>query len=83
MTAESIKGCDLMKLRTVSGKVSVSSTQVPGLGSGTRLDKTGSHAEEDVACSLNFPLNEAWMSLRENEQIADPIRPFVEVVKVP
>lgn len=72
-----------MKLSTVSGKVSVSLTQVPGLGSGTRLDKTGNQADDDVACSLNFPLKAAWMSLRVNEQMADPIKPLVEVVKVP
>lgn len=72
-----------MKLRTVSGKVSVSLTQVPGLGSGTLLVKTGNHAEEDDACSLNLPLKAAWMSDMENEQMAEPISPLVEVVKVP
>jgi hypothetical protein len=72
-----------MKLRTVSGRVSVSLTQVPGRGSGTRLDRTGSQADDDEACSLNLPLKADWMSVRVNEQIAEPIRPLVEVVNVP
>ena len=38
------------------GNVSVSLTQSPGRGSGTRLLSTGSQAELLVACSLNFPL---------------------------
>lgn len=72
-----------MKFSTESGKVSVLLTQVPGRGSGTRLDKTGNHADEDEACSLNFPAKAAWMSLKVKEHMADPIRPLVEVVKVP
>ncbi len=44
-----------MKLSTVSGRLDVSSTQVPGLGSGIFELSTGSHAEFEVACSLNFP----------------------------
>lgn len=72
-----------MKCNTVSGKVSVSFTQVPGLGSGTLLDKTGSQADEEVACSLNFPLKTSWMSESRKEQMAEPIRPLVEVVNVP
>lgn len=72
-----------MKFNTVSGNVSVSLTQVPGRGSGTLLDKTGSQADEEEACSLNFPLNAIWMSGRVKEHIAEPIRPLVEVVKVP
>lgn len=44
-----------MKFRTVSGKLAVSLTQVPGRGSGTLEFSTGSHAEFDDACSLNFP----------------------------
>lgn len=72
-----------MKFKTVSGKVSVSFTQVPGRGSGTLLLRTGNHAELEDACSLNFPLNAAWISDSLKEQIAEPINPFVEVVKVP
>ena len=44
-----------MKFKTVSGKLAVSFTQVPGRGSGTFEFKTGNHAEFDEACSLNFP----------------------------
>lgn len=44
-----------MKLSTVSGRLAVSLTQVPGLGSGTFEFNTGNQAELDVACSLNFP----------------------------
>ena len=51
----STNGCDRMKLSTVSGKLAVSLTQVPGRGSGTFEFSTGNHAELDVACSLNFP----------------------------
>lgn len=46
-----------MKFNTVSGKLDVSSTQVPGLGSGIFELSTGNQAEFDVACSLNFPVN--------------------------
>lgn len=45
-----------MKFNTVSGRLDVSSTQVPGLGSGILDLSTGSQAEFDVACSLNFPI---------------------------
>lgn len=45
-----------MKFNTVSGKLDVSSTHVPGLGSGIFDFKTGNHAEFDVACSLNLPI---------------------------
>lgn len=44
-----------MKFKTESGKLAVSLTHVPGRGSGTFEFKTGSHAEFDDACSLNFP----------------------------
>jgi hypothetical protein len=46
-----------MKFKTVSGKLAVSSTQVPGRGSGTFEFNTGSQAELDDACSLNLPVN--------------------------
>lgn len=74
-----------MKLRTESGRVSVSLTQVPGLGSGTLLERTGSQAEEEEACSLNLLgwLKAAWISSNVKEQMAEPIKPLVEVVKVP
>lgn len=55
-TALSINGCVRMKFNTVSGKLEVSSTQVPGRGSGTLDFSTGNQAEFDVACSLNFPV---------------------------
>lgn len=45
-----------MKLRTVSGRLEVSLTHTPGRGSGIFDGKTGSQAEFDEACSLNFPL---------------------------
>lgn len=45
-----------MKFSTVSGKFDVSSTHVPGRGSGTFDFNTGSQAEFEVACSLNFPI---------------------------
>lgn len=45
-----------MKFNTVSGKFEVSSTQIPGRGSGTFDFNTGNHAEFEVACSLNFPV---------------------------
>lgn len=54
-TALSINGCERIKLSTVSGKLDVSSTHVPGLGSGIFDFKTGNQAEVDDACSLNFP----------------------------
>jgi len=72
-----------MKFRTVSGRVSVSLTQVPGLGSGTLLLMTGSQADEEVACSLNFPSKAFWMSCMVKEQIAEPIKPVEAVVKAP
>lgn len=59
LTALSINGCDLMKFNTVSGKLDVSSTHVPGRGSGIFDLRTGNHAEFDVACSLNLPTNNA------------------------
>lgn len=46
-----------MKFKTTSGKFDVSSTQVPGRGSGIFDFKTGSQAEFEVACSLNLPAN--------------------------
>lgn len=55
LTALSISGWERMKFNTVSGKLDVSSTQVPGRGSGTLDFSTGNHAEFEVACSLNFP----------------------------
>lgn len=64
------------------GSVSVSLTHTPGLGSGTLLEWTGSQAELLVACSLNFPLKAAWMSSTVKMQMAEPIRPFIEVVNV-
>lgn len=45
-----------MKFNTVSGKFDVSSTQIPGRGSGILDFRTGSQAEFEVACSLNFPV---------------------------
>lgn len=45
-----------MKFNTVSGKLDVSSTHVPGRGSGIFDLSTGNHAEFDVACSLNLPV---------------------------
>ena len=45
-----------MKFKTVSGKLDVSLTQVPGRGSGTREFKTGNHAELELDCSLNLPV---------------------------
>ena len=65
------------------GNVSVSLTQSPGRGSGTRLLNTGSQAELLVACSLNFPLKASWISAMVKEHIADPIRPFIDVVNTP
>lgn len=47
-----------MKFRTESGRLAVSLTHVPGRGSGTFEFNTGSQAEFDVACSLNFAGNE-------------------------
>lgn len=47
-----------MKLSTKSGRAVVSSTHVPGRGSGTLEFKTGSQAELEVACSLNLPVME-------------------------
>lgn len=47
-----------MKFNTVSGKLDVSSTHVPGRGSGTFDLSTGNQAELEVACSLNFPIYE-------------------------
>lgn len=44
-----------MKFKTVSGKLDVSSTHVPGRGSGIFDFRTGNHAEFEVACSLNLP----------------------------
>jgi len=41
------------------GKFWLSLTHSPGLGSGTLEVRTGSQAEEDVACSLNLPLKAA------------------------
>lgn len=35
----------------------MSSTQVPGRGSGTLDFRTGNQAELEVACSLNFPIS--------------------------
>lgn len=35
----------------------MSSTQVPGRGSGTLDLRTGNQAELEVACSLNFPIS--------------------------
>ncbi|KAG8222974.1 hypothetical protein J437_LFUL002697 [Ladona fulva] len=52
---------------------------VRGLGSGTRFERTGSQAELLVACSLNLPAKASWTASREKEQMADPIRPFVDV----
>lgn len=79
----SLKQSYLIKFKTVSGRDDVSLTQVPGLGSGTRLLMTGSHAELEVACSLNFPSNAFWISLMVNVHIADPIKPVDAVVKTP
>lgn len=45
-----------MKFNTVSGRLAVSSTHVPGRGSGILLFSTGSQAEFEVACSLNLPV---------------------------
>jgi hypothetical protein len=56
-----------MKLSTESGRLAVSLTHVPGRGSGTFEFKTGSHAELDVACSLNFPEK---MSTQKNHKIS-------------
>ena len=72
-----------MKFSTVSGKEDVSLTQVPGLGSGTLLLITGSHAELDVACSLNFPSKAFCISPMVKVQMAEPIRPVEAVVKTP
>lgn len=72
-----------IKLSTVSGKDEVSLTQVPGRGSGTLLLMTGSQAELDVACSLNFPSKAFWMSPIVKVQIADPMRPVEAVVNTP
>lgn len=72
-----------MKFSTVSGSEDVSLTQVPGLGSGTLLLMTGSQAEDEVACSLNFPSKAFWMSLIVKVQIAEPISPVEAVVKTP
>lgn len=49
-----------MKFNTVSGKLEVSFTHVPGRGSGIFELSTGSQAELEVACSLNFPAEEKW-----------------------
>lgn len=73
----------LMKLSTESGRDSVSLTQVPGLGSGTLLLITGNQADEEVACSLNFPSKAFWISLIVKVHIADPISPVEAVVKAP
>lgn len=67
----------------MSGNEDVSLTQVPGRGSGTLLVITGSQAELDDACSLNFPSNAFWMSPMVNVQIADPMSPVEAVVNTP
>lgn len=72
-----------MKFSTVSGRDAVSFTHVPGRGSGTLLLMTGSQAELEVACSLNFPSKAFCMSPIVKVQIADPISPVEAVVKTP
>lgn len=71
------------KEKNAPGNVSVSLTHSPGLGSGTLLLKTGNHAELLVACSLNRPRNASIIAEMSNEQIAEPISPFIEVVNTP
>lgn len=66
LTALSISGCDRMKFSTVSGKLDVSSTHVPGRGSGIFDFSTGNHAEFDVACSLNFPAHRRKRKTKTN-----------------
>lgn len=53
-----------MKLRTVSGRLEVSLTHTPGRGSGIFDGRTGSHAEFDEACSLNFPEKRRMFCIR-------------------
>lgn len=73
----------LMKFSTVSGSEDVSLTHVPGLGSGTLLLITGNQAEDEVACSLNFPSKAFWISPMVKVQMAEPMSPVEAVVKTP
>lgn len=73
LTALSINGCDRMKFNTVSGRLDVSSTHVPGRGSGIFDFKTGNHAELDVACSLNLPVFVCQQKYRINTHIPKSI----------
>jgi hypothetical protein len=47
------------------------------------FDKTGNHAELEVACSLNLPVNARSISSSVKAQMAEPMRPVVDVVKTP
>lgn len=59
----------------------MSLTHSPGLGSGTLELRTGSHAELDVACSLNFPRKASWISSKVKTHKAEPWNPDPTVVK--
>lgn len=65
LTALSINGCERIKLSTLSGRVDVSLTHVPGRGSGIFELSTGNQAEFDVACSLNLPKREREMTVNK------------------
>lgn len=60
----------------------MSLTHSPGLGSGTLEESTGSQAELEVACSLNFPLKASWIASKVNTHNADPWNPEPTVVKI-
>ena len=63
------------------GRVWVSLTHCPGLGSGTLDERTGNQAELDDACSLNLPKKAVWTSAVVKTQMAEPVSPFWHVVK--
>ena len=51
-----IKCSSNVVLKLLPGRVCVSLTHCPGLGSGTLDESTGSQAELEDACSLNLPM---------------------------
>lgn len=67
--ALSISGCFRIKFSTESGRMEVSFIHTPGRGSGTFEFRTGSQAEFDIACSLNFPKNKKFLCKKSYKKL--------------